>query len=78
MSGCGNPKSIMVDIFDSEGILVVRCNGNLKAKCKELNIPFCVILDSYKNSGKPIYTKPDLRVVKAGRDKYKNWFAIQL
>ena len=77
---CYYAKKIIV--FNSFNCFILYSNGEINNKLKEYNLPINVLIDSYRNNGKPIYKTnraSDIsRLINNGNIKYKSWYAIDI
>ena len=74
--GSNNANASIIEIFDSDNSLIVRCHGDFKEKCKELGLPCRVLIQSYQKGGVPIYSK-EKTPKKLTNNIYKGWYAIK-
>ena len=77
--GSKNGSAIKVFIYNQEGELMFKCNGNFNEICKENNIPRKPLAFSYRNNGTPIMTSNQSRhyAERKGIAKYIGWYAIK-
>lgn len=75
--GSNNANSAIIEIYDANDNLIIRCNGNFKEKCKELNLPLRVLNQSYRNNGSKIYSncKTPKKFI---TNIYKGWYALKI
>lgn len=66
-------------IFDNNDNIIYEIYGRFDTFCKENNLPFTPLRESYLNNGKKIYQSnhPTLisRITNSGMIKYKGWYA---
>ena len=71
--GKKHPGAKIIGIFDSNGNKMFSSHGDFEKVCKENNLPFGVLSNSYKNDGSGIY------LIKSPRNpenlKFKGWYA---
>ncbi len=74
-----NLKAKKIGIFDSNDNIIYTCYGNFKKFCKEKNLLFDALTDSYRNGGYSIYKNitniGKRRLEKTGREHQIGWYA---
>lgn len=73
ISGNSNPNKKLIHIYDNNGIIRYECDGNFEQICKEENLPFGVLKNSYMNNGIKLYLKREPSYKEFL--KFKGWFA---
>lgn len=75
----GNSQAKRINIYNNKNDLMFECYGNFKYVCKENNLPWSALANSYRNNGKQIYMKlrnNDIaRYTKTGEILFRGWYA---
>lgn len=66
------------EIYDNDGKLRHSISTGLERYCRQHNLPFRVLENSYINGGTPIYKNPSKKIIENGNIKYKGWYAIKV
>jgi len=75
-----HPMAKIINIYDSNHNLIFTTHGNFKHFCKECNLPFQPLKDSYQNNGSPIFKSNRSKILAKKKDQelYIGWYAIIL
>jgi len=75
-NGSLNPAANKISIFNKNGVLMFKCNGNFFKICNEHKLPKA-LMNSYKNNGAPIYSGKTIKnEVLRKYGKFKGWYAV--
>ena len=79
-AGKNNPRAKHILIFNNDSVLQYNCEGCFVKTCKENNLPYNKLTESYKMNGERLYSNLDIKseriLLKNGKIKYKGWYAL--
>lgn len=80
ISGNKNGRAKIIDIFNSSGDLIYRCDGNFKQVCLKNKFPFMSLKKSHINGGVPIYQSKKAKTdsIKNDTQVYIGWYAKEI
>jgi len=71
----GNPMALKINIYNSNGELMFKCNGDFVTICLINKLPKSALKKSSKNNGEPILQH---KIKNNLNNKFINWYAIEL
>lgn len=78
--GENNGMAKKIEIYDSDNRLVITSHGNFEKICLELNLPYHLMMLSYKNNGRRIYNgkRYETRARNMGYSHCLGWYAKEV
>lgn len=77
-----NSNSKQIIIYDNDNNIKFKTFGNFRSICKDNNLPYGPLMDSYKNNSKPIYQQLNNRTISQLKNnnsfQFVGWYAMMV